>query len=989
MDAIEPMSRFVLGSWIVLASSLALAVEETPLALKVTSPSEVCAILTSPGSQDGPPLPMVVPLDRNAVRDPTSLDPLLACGAGSRLQPVVLLEPPVDWQNAPDPYEALSGWLRDLEGLLLPLGDRVHVFQLGHRPDLSFSPRAYAFLVEKVGTLLHSIDPEVTLVLGALGEGSQTWLDQLDLGSLTPYVEAIALQDPIDLEVWSARLARDHPAMRLWLHADPSRDPGAFIARFHQARIAGVQTMVAPSAAESGGAALSAILLHLIHRLPARFVASPDRAEAAAGGAAPLLRFEDPLSPEKALVVLDPLLTALDVGPDPVVRVRAFDLAAGTDLVARSRSPESTAGPSVIDLPERTGPALILFIAMRGPRGSEETVAVTSERELTVEEIIAGERVFQAAQERALDHYQADATISYHYRAETLGQAIDVVSVNRFYWKEGTGDYEEIELLINGARWRGAAPALPFIQAEKVKEVPLEIRLDQSYEYRLKGKETIDGRQAYVVAFEPVAGAASLYSGAIWIEAGSFARLRLRLVQHGLKEPITSNTDVIEYAPVAPASPEPDSGTCCRLPVRAYRQMVFTVVGRAVVAERLVTYENFSINSDAFEPGLQRAYDSGHPILRDDASGYSWLVKEGDGPRRRVVDSPVNVAFFAGFGIDSDRSLGTPFAGMNYFNFNWRNTGTQMDIAFAGVLGNVVWTDPALGSSRWELTLDGRFVAIGESFHRTVDSGRIEAQDVETLQEQALVTLSHPLTPFQRVVFQAEMDYDHYGRDSDTDPNFDVPASGFSGIGTARWNYNRKGYQLDLWHSAGHRFSWDDWGIDDPNGPPGVSSGGAGDETEYRRYGLNAFKSFYPGKTQSIGLGLSFFDGESLDRFSRFRIGDFRNARVRGFSSKDLTFDRGVTAQITCQFALAGTAAGIELGLDAALIENEEDFDGRASLFGGGGAVSFNGPWGTLMTLRTHFALGSSLDFDTSGASLRILMIKTLDHWPRRKARDQ
>lgn len=136
-------------------------------------------------------------------------------------------------------------------------------------------------------------------------------------------------------------------------------------------------------------------------------------------------------------------------------------------------------------------------------------------------------------------------------------------------------------------------------------------------------------------------------------------------------------------------------------------------------------------------------------------------------------------------------------------------------------------------------------------------------------------------------------------------------------------------------------------------------------------------------------MGLSLFGGEGLDRFSRFRIGDFRNARVRGFSSDDVTFDRAITVQITYSIALSRVGAGIELGLDAAAIENREDFDGREYLRGAGAALSFNGPWGTLITLRTHVPLGSSLDIDTGGASLRVVMIKTLDHWPRWHAGDR
>lgn len=838
---------------------------------------------------------------------------------------------------------------------------------------MGFDPKSYSFLVEKVGTLLRSIDPRATLILGSLVDDSQGWFEEIEPGRLAPYVGGIALADPIDLGAWRDLIGASWPATHLWLYADPgAAGPDAFLARFHEARALGAEMVVAPAGSDAAGA-----LLHLIQRLPSRF--SP---AAASEG---LVRFEDPLGPEQAVIVLDPLLTAIDAGPDPVARIRAFDLATGEALVTGTRSPGPPAAPSVIEIPAGARPALLLFAVNKGLHASPETVGVTSERVLTVEEILAGERAFEAGQARALHHYQAKATIPYHYRAETLAQAIDVVSVNRFFWKDGTGDYEEIDLLVNGARWRGAAPALPFIQAERVKEVPLEIRLDKSYTYRLEGKEKVDGREVYVVAFEPASDAAGLYSGEVLVDATSFARVRIRLVQHDLKAPITSSTDVIDYAPVDPSTGRQSPEAELWLPVRGYRQMVFTAVGRAVVAERLVSYEDFSINAEQFETLRGQAYASGRPILRDDANGYSYLEAGEDGLRERKADSLQNVAFFAGLGFDSDGSIGTPIAGMNYFNFDWRNTGTQVDIAFAGVLLDAAWTNPALGDTLWELTLNGQLVALDETFHRTVEAGRLDGQDVETRRQQLLATLSHPITPFQRAVFQAEVDYDDYGADSDTDPNFIVPTTGFSGIGTLRWNYHRNGYQVDAWYSSGHRLSWETWGIDDPNAP-GARTGGGPDDDQYTRTGLSAFKSFHAGARQSLSLGISAFDGSSLDRFSRFRIGDFRNARVRGFSSKDITFDRGVTGQVAWQFPLPGTGVGIDLGVDAALIENEEDFDGRQTLFGGGAAVSFHGPWGTLMTLRTHFQLGSSIDSDTSGVSIRALMIKTLDHWPRRRS---
>lgn len=958
--------------------------EGASLGFEMTPGTEACGFLTGVDREDEAALPVVIPIGPETLKEPGPVDVLLDCAEARHLTVVARLEPPVDWQREADRYAAIASWLADMESFLQSRHGRLRRFELARHPEEQFEPDAYLFLLEKISTMIRSFDPGALMVVGPLGEGAGPWLDRIDPLRLDPYAEAISLEDPVDLALWLPRLAHDYPSTPVWLHAEESLgDPPAMLRRFHQARAAGVEIFFVRAKPGEPGTTLA---LNLLRALPSRFVVDVGLPDG-------ILRFADPLGPERAALLVGATQAALDVGTDPVRDVRAFDLTSGERVSAWASRPQAEGEPvTVVMSPPPSGPTLVRYVVMRGPRVTPETVGVTDQYEMTAEEIIARERAFEAAQTRLVDHYQAKATISYHYRAETLGEAIDVASVNRFFWRGGVGEYQETELYVNGARWKGKPPSLPFIQAEKVKEVPLEIRLDESYKYRLEGKDHLAEREVWVIGFEPIDREAALYSGQIWIDTLSFARLKLRLVQHGLKEPITSNSDLIEYGEVP--SQEGETARSLWLPERAYRQMVFTVLGRAVVAERRVTYEDFAVNTPEFDSGREEAYASDRPILRDDQTGSSYLVKDANGFRTVQTESLRNIAFFGGIGINSDRSIGTPFAGVNYFNFNWRNTGTQLDVAFAGPLIDTVWTDPGLGKSRWELSLEARLVGLWDQFHRTTDAGRIEEEDVKVLEENGVVVLSHPITPFQKASFQADLIYDRYRAKPPQDPNEVIevpPPSGMTGVQTARWSYHRHGYLLDLWYSAGHRFSWADWGVRDPGSPAGTITEvrGRGTDTDFERWGLTALKTFYPRKLQTLSFGLSLFDGAGLDRFSRFRIGDFRNARVRGFNSRDLTFERGATVQVGHKFTLARGGASIEFGLEGAALENDEDFRTREYIAGGGAAVSINGPWGTLLSFRGSFGLSSSIgEVGPAGAGLRIVMIKTMDHWPRRASRN-
>jgi len=953
-----------------------LAADETPGGLRgaplgiETGAAGACSLA---GRSEDEPLPVVVAVDPSVEADVEALLPLLECAGERFLSVVVRLEVPEERRSGPDPAAALAPWIESLERFLQKHRQKIAKFEIGAEAERDFDPRIFGYLIEKAGTLLRSFDPEARLAMGPFGAGAEDWLPGIAAARITPYVDAIAFLDPVDIPAAAGWTARQYPAMSVWAHFRSNKGAAALLATISEARKGGARVVFSPPSPE---------VRSLVRCLPSRFIPDPDPvATSAAGEATPIGWYMDPLGPERAILLPGPAAPGggltLRSESAALSRPRAFDLAAGIEIGTGGISAREAGAGTELEVRGVRGPALVRFVAQAGARGVAETVGVTAEYDMSAEEIIARMRAVEAAQERFLKNYTAKATMSYHYRAEALNEAVDYASVNRFYWHAGIGEYEELDVFVNGAHWRGKPPSLPFIEAEKVKEVPIDINLDVSYAYRLEGREALEGHPCWIIAFDPLVEDRTLYSGRVWVDVKTFQRRKVRFVQHGLKEPITSNQDELTYREVE----GPDRKYW--LPVEGYRQMVFTVLGRNVAVERRVTYEEIQVNPDLFDSQRQVAYLSSRQILRDDEGGLSILEKQSDGTRTVTKESLQNTAIFGGLGFNTKPHVSLPFAGINYFDFDWRGTGTQLDVAFAGILLNVAWTNPKLGETRWEMSLEGRLLGLPGRVRRVTDAAVEEDEDLKLLEERAFATLAHPLTTFSRIEFQTLLTYSGYRRSKHTTSAFVLPADGTTVMETARWRYTRRGYLLSLWAGAGHRMTWSDWGL-----ASGLA--GSGDDRDFQKWGFEAIKAFYPGRFQKISLDTSVNAGRRLDRFSRFQIGEFGNIRIRGYNGADITFDRGVSAKVAYQFTLPRGGVSLDLGVEGAVIENDEDFRAaspgvRETVAGGGIGVSWSGPWGTLMSVRTGWALGSSIGVSGGRATSRLVIIKTFDHWPFRR----
>ena len=112
----------------------------------------------------------------------------------------------------------------------------------------------------------------------------------------------------------------------------------------------------------------------------------------------------------------------------------------------------------------------------------------------SVAEIIARYQQAQAAQDGALARYTAHMRLEQHFHPSPAEPAWNIVTENRLFSERGAVEWEELSFELNGAKWTANRPAFPLVQPEKVLSLPLDLRLNQDYAYRLDGVDTVMGR---------------------------------------------------------------------------------------------------------------------------------------------------------------------------------------------------------------------------------------------------------------------------------------------------------------------------------------------------------------------------------------------------------------------------------------------------------------------------------------------------------------
>src|SRR6185295_6569547 len=398
------------------------------------------------------------------------------------------------------------------------------------------------------------------------------------------------------------------------------------------------------------------------------------------------------------------------------------------------------------------------------------------------EEILRRLQAFEDAQGRRLDHYSATNTTSLRFQPVAGAQTFEATLQGPFFFSPKTGsDWAWQTLYVNGVRWRGKQlPEIPLIQPEKAAALPLEIHFPKEYRYRLRGTDTIDGRDAWVVDFAPAGPgeAGKLYQGTVWVDRQTYARLRTRAVQIGLEGEVLSNEETLHYSPIdANGNPAPWAASSFVLPLRLVGQQILSVVNSTTVVERETRLTEVRVNAPGFEEARKQVESSDVTMVRDTAKGLRYLVKDEQGERVVKEGFDTSKLFLAG-GVFYDDAMDypLPLAGINYFSFDFKGTKKQVNVFFGGALLLASAAEPRLFGSRFDLGANvfGIAVPVTDSLFRA--SGEDKTQDVKQLPATFRLKLGHPIGSFAKVRAEYELLSLNYQRTDDTAKDFVLPS---------------------------------------------------------------------------------------------------------------------------------------------------------------------------------------------------------------------
>ncbi len=911
--------------------------------------------------------------------------------------------------SAPSPLtgDSVQGWTGFVRSAVRSFAGRVGVFEIWDGPAQpmpgrqgpAFDPAVYAYVLKSsalaVRAEARAAGADALVAEGAIAASDLDWQKNLWLQDAAAYIDILPVRiAPSAGEVGEDlasvfREAVQHPpAPVFWAYAElaegsPADEP---IATAVQAVSAAAPAAVALARVSGDSAEVErqTKVLSGLQQALTGFAAAPrgqlsflDDHRVPVSGARVIGRFlsdtEDDFPTE---IVYDSPGTGLAgtqawlVTDVPDVRdAKVVDPLTGGSIVTVPSTVPDQPGSKALRVVFAAHPMILSFRKAPLPKGLElptEQFHVESTRGLTAEEIIARYQAVQKLQDDGLERWKATARINFHFKVAQAGTAVDVAIDSAYFWERGGQlEWDQSTYYVNGNKvtWK-SIPELPLIQPEKVITLPLDLTLDKTYLYRLRGEDTVEGRPAYVLEFEPGNPSAetSLYHGRVWVDRQTFVRLKSSLIQTNLEAPVVSNEETDVFKPFAGPG-----GLEYWMLSRIDGQQLWTVGGRNFVVNREVDFATYDLNpvKQAFEEARKSAYASKDLMLRDTDKGYRYLDRQADGTRK-VKENLVTHKLFAAAGAykDSSRSSPVPLAGVNYLDYDMFHKNIQFNVLFAGVLAFVNMTEPSLFGTRLDLAGEAVGMALkGEDKVYLEDVEQVD-QRIETRTQYASLRLGIPAGSFVKFTLIGSFYYEQYATNSDAqkalrDANetFVLPQDHVLSDGTLQAEFNRKGYGVTASGTWSRRSKWEAWGL--------KNSAGELDHPEpltksFTQWDLTATKEWFLPKFQKVRAELDYMDGRDLDRFSRYNFSLFGQDRLNGFAGTGVRFDRGFIGRTGYSFNLLG-AIRFDVSLGRARVLDKSSAAGNQAFTGAGISGNVIGPWQTVIAASYGRAVQSDI----------------------------
>ena len=947
----------------VLAATAASAASErlagrVTAGIRVSDPADIADRLAAEPRLDDDTLFFVgwtVPLDGTASTEP--MDRVRAAGA----QPWLTVR-----FTAPAPLSEHLGRLEtelaELASLARSAGGDVF-YQADWRPeDGTADARDLAYLIKRAAVVVTGASATARFTAGPL-PADPTALDELYDQEVAAYLDAIVLEPGVPAADVVSRLA--------------TLDPGKpLVATLRD--IAGVRSIAALAHAAASGA--SVVLLEPEEESEVDLTALKVAAHELGGN---LVNdpFSDPTGATRAWTFVREDLDLRVIAERPADDSRTRLVFADPQL----RSPELVdlgTGEAMPVTGVRRGSEFIVvvdpspdvvLIRLERPTAAEieafdEEIEIGGDREMPVAEILRRLQAFEDDQDRRIRHYQARRSMSLRFQGRQ--GSIEATYAGDFFATGDGFDWVWSEFYVGGVKWRSRKlPKVPLIQPEKVAALPVEIRLEKDYDYRLRGTDVVDGRDCWVVDFRPVAEGPdrSLYRGTVWVDREVYARVRTRAVQVGLEGDVLSNEETYYFSPIdAAGQPAPWSASSFILPLRISGQQVFTILNATLPVEVDNRFTEVRINGDDFDANRSAALASDATMVRDTDAGLRYLNQTKDGERVVEENFDSDRLFLVG-GVFWDESVDYPIPaiGVNYLDLDFKDSGAQLNVFFAGLFLAANLADPDFLGSRWNAgaNLNGRFFKANDELYR---EGEVVPE--ETVRQRAgtfnLFT-GRPLGKFMSLELTYRARYEDYHRADDTADDFTLPTNTLTHGFEASIDYNRAGYRVAVAGEVDRRSKWELWGL--PGNPEYDP-----DQRDYQRWQFTVAKTWWLPKFHKIGLVLEHLDSADTDRFSGYDFGLFGDSTVAGYPIGLVRAERASGAHLTGGInvfelirvtvsADAMWATNRATGLDNELLAG----------IGVGGTVTL--PWQLIMNFDVGYAVAGPGEGDIA---VRVFLLK-------------
>ncbi len=627
---------------------------------------------------------------------------------------------------------------------------------------------------------------------------------------------------------------------------------------------------------------------------------------------------------------------------EPAGRV-TIELSGGTyakasveNLASGTKRDFELRGAKTLELDLSRGPLAVVLEPAKRP-DTRTSVEVGATRGLTADEIIARERAWDAGQREKVSTFTAEMEASLRFRVADVNETFDLTIRGPFFFRRAeAADWVWKDFYLNGVKWKGKTlPKIPILQPEKVTTLPLDIRLTEDYRYVLDGTSDLEGRRSYEITYTPKAafGDKPAYRGKVWIDAQTFALLRRDSVQLNLKGETLSNVQTEIYRAV-PGYPD------VALPLEIRGEQVFSTAGRTTAIERDVKMKEVAINPPAFEEGRTAAYKSDLQMIRDTEKGMRYLVPDPQAPGSRIVEEKISKKStfgIAGVFYDDSLSYPIPLLGVQHFNFDLWGKGKQLSLFFGGALLTANYTDPSLFGSRFDLGADlfGVAVPFGDAAYR--NGKEVADEKIKHLPAVFQVNLGRPLGPYLKTSLGLFTRWDNFQRDKDTGPLFVTPVDTFTDGAELRLVGNYKGFNATAIGGYYRRRDWQPWGN------PATSEFDPR-HRDYVKYQLSLSKDQYFPGFRKLHVGLTYLDGQDLDRFSKYEFGAFSGAPIHGFKSGSVKTQTALLGSVSYGLNIEDIIR-FEAVFDQAVVKDRESGFDNTYFAGAGLLGSLNGPW--------------------------------------------